>query len=102
MNSTRRSSGVGQRVEDLAIEDEGAVDRARLRERVAERRVIEVAQVAAEPDERAVVARALVTGGGPVPRGKRRSLRAHLVAPQQRAVAVVALERQCAGRRPGR
>ena len=54
MNSTRRSVRVGKRVEDLAVEDERAVDLARLAQRVVQRRVIEVAKVAAEPDQGAV------------------------------------------------
>ena len=79
-----------QRVEDLAIEDEGAEDRARFPQRVEQRRVIEIAQVAAEPDQRAVL-RALGHGRGPGAR-EAQVVRAHLVAPQQRTRAVVALE----------
>ena len=45
-----------QRIQDLAVEHEHAVDGARVLERGVQRRVIEVAQVAAEPDERAFVA----------------------------------------------
>ena len=42
---------VGQRVENLAVEDECAIDGARAGERLMERRVVEVAQIAAEPDQ---------------------------------------------------
>ena len=63
----------GQRIEDLAIEDERAVDRARVPERVAEGRMVEVAQVAPEPDERTVV-HALGHVREPCRPGKRSSL----------------------------
>ena len=46
--------GARQRVEDRAVEDEGAPDLARRAQRVVERRVVGDAQVAAEPDERGV------------------------------------------------
>ena len=50
-----------QRVEDLAVEHERAIDRAAPRQRVIQRGVVEVAQVAPEPDQRAAVAD--VSGG---------------------------------------
>ena len=51
--------GGGKRVEDLAVEDERAVDRTAFRERGGQRRMVAVPQVAAEPDE----------GGGSVGHG---------------------------------
>ena len=48
----------GQRVENLAIEDEEAQHFARVAKRVRERGVVEVAKIAAKPDERPVA------GGG--------------------------------------
>ena len=53
MNSTRRSARARreQRIENLAVEDEGAKDPAGVLERVIQRRMVVDAQVAAEPDE---------------------------------------------------
>ena len=43
-----------ERVEDLAVEDEGAMDAPGAPQRLAERGVIGVAQVAAEPDKHCI------------------------------------------------
>ncbi len=62
MNSTRRSAFAApaglrltrQRVEDRAVEDEAAPDLARGAQRVVQRGVVVGAQVAAQPDQRAI------------------------------------------------
>ena len=46
---------VGERIEDVAVENEGAHDLAGALERVVERSVVEVAQIAAEPHQGAGV-----------------------------------------------
>jgi hypothetical protein len=52
MNSTRRSRGDGSASRNLAIEYERAEHRARVAQRVMERGVIEIAEVASKPHER--------------------------------------------------
>ena len=42
---------VGQRIQDVAVEGEGADHLPRLPRRVMERGVVEIAQIAAEPDQ---------------------------------------------------
>ncbi len=54
MNSTRRSRS-RKRIEDLAVEYERGIDVAGRRQCVVQRGVVEVAQVAAEPHQRALV-----------------------------------------------
>jgi hypothetical protein len=51
MKWTRRSCLAGQRVEDVAVEDEGAIHLPCLGKGRAERGVVVVAQIAAKPDQ---------------------------------------------------
>ena len=62
-----------QRFENLSVEDKHAIDGTHLHERAVQRRVIEVAQVAAKPDQGARVA-------GSVGKRRQRGLRKMLSA----------------------
>ena len=82
--------GIGKPVEDLAIEDERAVHRARRGECRVKRRVVEVAKVAPEPDR---APGSTINGFGA---RETKVIRTNFVPPERIAIAVVRLERNAA------